>query len=195
MQTYRNAARTAMSVVDAAGRASPHPQAVALSWRIALQLESAVWIYRGENADPRLLIEIMAREFECLTRRFDVIHRHSKEKAAECRMANMLVEDVLSYGAYELCRYRHGGSSLHTPTSRHRHRQRNRLGRDTQGGTCEGRSSEAAATRPPTCAACKGPSRRGHHHPPAHPVVVVAQPVSEVWWIKRPETPATPRCP
>jgi hypothetical protein len=73
-----------------------------LSWRIALQLESALWIYMGQNADPRLLIEIMAHEFECLTRRFDVIHRHSKEKAAECRMANMLVEDVLSYGAYEL---------------------------------------------------------------------------------------------
>jgi hypothetical protein len=103
MQTYRNAARTAMSVADMAGRvASPHLHAVALSWRIALQLESALWIYRGQNADPRLLIEIMAHEFECLTRRFDVIHRHSKEKAAECRMANMLVEDVLSHGTYEL---------------------------------------------------------------------------------------------
>ena len=43
MQTYRNAARTAMSVADTAGRvASPHPQAVALSWIIALQLESAL---------------------------------------------------------------------------------------------------------------------------------------------------------
>ena len=50
MQTYRNAARTAMSVADTAGRvASPHPQAVALSWRIALQLESALWIYRGQT--------------------------------------------------------------------------------------------------------------------------------------------------
>ena len=57
MQTYRNAARTAMSVADTADRvASPHPQAVALSWRIALQLESALWIYRGQNADPRLLV-------------------------------------------------------------------------------------------------------------------------------------------
>jgi hypothetical protein len=61
MQTYMNAARTAMSVADTAGRvASPHPQAVALSWRIALQLESALWIYRGQNADPRLLVEISA---------------------------------------------------------------------------------------------------------------------------------------
>jgi hypothetical protein len=104
MQTYRNAARTAMSVADTAGRvASPHPQAVALSWRIALQLESALWIYRGLNPDPRLLVEIMAREFECLTRRFDVIHLHSKEKAAECRMANMLVWQTCSGAtSYEL---------------------------------------------------------------------------------------------
>jgi hypothetical protein len=73
---------------------------VALSWRISLQLESALWIYRGQNADPRLLVEVMAREFKCLTRRFDVIHLHSKENAAECRMANMLVVDVLR--SYEL---------------------------------------------------------------------------------------------
>ena len=101
MQTYRNAARTAMSVADTAGRvASPHPDAMALAWRIALQLESALWIYRGLNADPRLLIEIMAREFGRLTRRFDVIHLHDKIEAAECRMANMLVADVLR--CYEL---------------------------------------------------------------------------------------------
>ena len=42
----------------------------------------------------------MAREFERLTRRFDVIHLHSKREAAECRMANMLVADVLR--CYEL---------------------------------------------------------------------------------------------
>jgi hypothetical protein len=44
----------------------------------------------------------MTREFESLTRRFDEGHLKSKETAAECRMANMLVEDVLSHGAYEL---------------------------------------------------------------------------------------------
>jgi hypothetical protein len=39
MQTYRNAARTAMSVADRVGRvAPPHPDAVALAWRTALQL-------------------------------------------------------------------------------------------------------------------------------------------------------------
>ena len=101
MQTYRNAARTAMSVADRMGRAAPpHPDALALAWRIALQLESALWIYRGLNADPKLLIEIMAREFRRLTRRFDVIHLHDKIEAAECRMANMLVADVLR--CYEL---------------------------------------------------------------------------------------------
>jgi hypothetical protein len=48
MQTYRNAARTAMSVADTADRvASPHPQSVALSWGIALQLEFALWICRS----------------------------------------------------------------------------------------------------------------------------------------------------
>jgi hypothetical protein len=76
---------------------------VALSWRIALySWSSPSGSTGGQNADPRLLIEVMAHEFECLTRRFDVIHRHSKEKAAGCRMANMLVEDVLSHGTYEL---------------------------------------------------------------------------------------------
>jgi hypothetical protein len=89
-------------VADAAGIASPHPNAVSKSWRIALRLESALLIYREQNPDPRPLVETMTREFECPTRRFDVVHRHSKEKAAECRMANMLVEDVPSHGAYEL---------------------------------------------------------------------------------------------
>ena len=44
----------------------------------------------------------MTREFESMTKRFDEGHLKSKEKAAECRMANMLVEDKLSHGAYEL---------------------------------------------------------------------------------------------
>jgi hypothetical protein len=72
MRTYRDASRTAMSVADAAGIASPHPNAVSKSWRVALRLKSALWIYRGQNPDPRPLIETMTREFECLTRRFDV---------------------------------------------------------------------------------------------------------------------------
>jgi hypothetical protein len=37
MRTYRDAARTAMSVADAAGIASPHPHAVSKSWKIARQ--------------------------------------------------------------------------------------------------------------------------------------------------------------
>jgi hypothetical protein len=44
----------------------------------------------------------MTREFESLTKRFDEGYLKSKKPAAECRMANMLVEDVLSHGAYEL---------------------------------------------------------------------------------------------
>jgi hypothetical protein len=96
MQAYRNAARIVMSVADSMGRvASPHPDATALAWRIALELESALWIYRGADTDPKRLIEIMAREFRRLRRRFDVIHLHDKREAAECRMANMLVAEVL----------------------------------------------------------------------------------------------------
>jgi hypothetical protein len=75
--------------------ASPHPDALALAWRIALKLESDLWIYRGVDADPKLLIEIMAREFRRLKRRFDVIYLHDKKEAAECRMADMLVAEVV----------------------------------------------------------------------------------------------------
>jgi hypothetical protein len=177
MWAYRDAARAAMSIADAAGIASPHPNTVAKSWRLALRLESALWIYRGQNPDPRPLIETTTREFESLTRRFDAGHLKSKETAAECRMASMLVEDVLPHGAYELYRYQHDGRSLHTPTSWHRHGRRSRLGRDTHGGTCDGKSNEEGA-QPSTCEACNELSHRGHHHPPAHPVVVMAQPVS-----------------
>jgi hypothetical protein len=42
---------------------------------------------------------------------------------------------------------------------------------------------------------CKGTSQHGHSHPPTRPSMDAAQAVSEVWWVKRPETPATPRCP
>jgi hypothetical protein len=44
----------------------------------------------------------MTRESESLTKRFDEGYLKNKKAAAECRMANMLVEDVLSHGAYEL---------------------------------------------------------------------------------------------
>jgi hypothetical protein len=44
----------------------------------------------------------MTREFESLTKRFDEGYLKNKKAAAGCRMANMLVEDVLSHGAYEL---------------------------------------------------------------------------------------------
>jgi hypothetical protein len=42
-----------------------------------------------------LVIATMTREFESLTKRFDEGHLKSKETAAECRMAYVLVEDVL----------------------------------------------------------------------------------------------------
>jgi hypothetical protein len=107
-----------------------------------------------------------------LTRRFDVVHHHSKEKAAECRMANMLVEDVLSHGAYELpeSARRHviAYSDIATPPWT----TEPPGARPTHGGTCEGKSREAA-TQPSTCEACKDASHRGYHHPPAHPVMVV----------------------
>jgi hypothetical protein len=91
-----------MSIADAAGIASPHPNAVAKSWRVAIRLESALWVYKGQHPDPRPLIATMTREFGSLTKRFDEGYLKSKKTAAECRMANMLVEDVLSHGAYEL---------------------------------------------------------------------------------------------
>ena len=102
MRTYRDAARTAMSIADAAGIASPHPNAVAKSWRVAVQLGAALWSYKGQHPDPRPLIATMTRESESLTKRFDEGYLKNKKAAAECRMANMLVEDVLSHGAYEL---------------------------------------------------------------------------------------------
>ena len=43
MRTYRDAARTAMSIADAAGIASPHRNAVVKSWRVAIRLESTSW--------------------------------------------------------------------------------------------------------------------------------------------------------
>jgi hypothetical protein len=49
----------------------------------------------------------------------------------------------------------------------------------TRSSTCGGKSHEVAAQLT-TCVACNDISRRGHHHPPAHPVMAVAQPVSEV---------------
>jgi hypothetical protein len=195
MRAYRDAARTAMSVADAAGMASPHPHAGSKSWRIALQLESALWIYRGQNPDPRPLVETMAREFERLTMRFDdVIHLHSKEKAAECRMANMLVEDVLSHGAYELpeSARRHvvAYSDIATltrttepPGARHaRWYLRREVERGGNAAFHIRGMQRYLTSRAPS------PAR-----PPSDGSV--AQPVSEVWWIKRTGTPTTPRCP
>ena len=57
------------------------------------------------------------------------------------------------------------GSDVAVELARRHRKRRNRPGRNTHGGTCEGKSSEAA-TRPSTCAACKGTSRHGHCHPP-----------------------------
>jgi hypothetical protein len=192
MRTYRDAARTAMSIADAAGIAPPHPNAVAKSWRVAVRLESALWVYKGQHPDPRPLIATMTREFESLTKRFDEGHLKSKEAAAECRMANMLVEDVLSHGAYELLesarRHIIAYSDITTPPwtteppgVRH-----------ARWYICGGKSHEAAAQLT-TCVECNDISRRAHYHPPARPVMEVAQPVSEVWWIRRSETPTTPR--
>jgi hypothetical protein len=67
MQAYRNAARITMSVADSMGRvASPHPDATALTWRTALKLESALWIHKGADTDPKRLLDVMAREFRRL---------------------------------------------------------------------------------------------------------------------------------
>ena len=130
-----NAARIAMSVADSMGRvASPYPDALALAWRTALKLESALWIYRGVNADPKLLIEIMAREFRRLKRRFDVIHLHDKREAAECRMANMLVAEVLR--CYRLPVSAQWLIDAYSEVSRRDRRRRSRPGRSTHGGTC-----------------------------------------------------------
>jgi len=41
----------------------------------------------------------------------------------------------------------------------------------------------------------KATSRHEHFQPPAHPTRHATQLVSEVWWVSRPETPTTPRCP
>jgi hypothetical protein len=98
MQAYRNAARMIMSVADSMWHYKQrwtHPDATALTWRIALKLEAALWIYRGADTDPQRLVDLMAREFRRLRRRFDVIHRHDEKEASECRMANMLVAEVL----------------------------------------------------------------------------------------------------
>ena len=145
MRTYRDAARTAMSIADAAGIASPHPNAVAKSWRVAVQLGAALWSYKGQHPDPRPLIATMTREFESPTKRFDGGYLKSKKAAAECRMANMLVEDVLSHGAYELPEPARQLIIAYTLTSRHHHGRRSRLGRDTHAGTCDGKSHEVAA--------------------------------------------------
>jgi hypothetical protein len=44
----------------------------------------------------------MTRRFEDLTKRLAEGYRKDKEAASECRMANLLVQDVLTHGAYEL---------------------------------------------------------------------------------------------
>jgi hypothetical protein len=197
IKMYRQAADTAMAIEDTAGIARPHPRAVSKAWGVTEKLATALHRYEGRHPNPRLLIAIMTRKFEGLTKWLDEGYLKDMEAATECRMANMLVQDVFTHGAYEIPKpLRHlivAYSDIATPPrtaeppgARH---ARWYMRREVARGGSSAYHMRVVCNGTSHCVRAASPYMDRNHHPiPTRPMMAMAQQVSEVWWIRGSET-------
>jgi hypothetical protein len=133
MRTYRHAADTATSIEDAAGIAVPHPIRGCEIMESCRKAGGRPMELPGTPSRP----EAPHRNHDAEVRKPDgeAARRGTPEEqeegaAAECRMANMLVEDVFAYELPEPVRQLIVAYA--PPTSQHHHGRRSRLELDTQ---------------------------------------------------------------